>query len=308
VGPAQTSSVGTIDSGNRNPVSRSSVSNNGSRPTRRSKAAIEEIESAIVALVEAEAPMTVRQVFYRLVSAGVIPKTEAAYKSTVCRLTLRLRERGDLDWEAITDNIRLMRKPASWTGVDNVLWYTARHYRRAIWERMPTYVEIWSEKDAISGVLYDVTAPWDVPLMISRGFSSVSFLHGAAMTIADVEKPAYLYYFGDHDPSGVHIDRSIERRLREFAPDAEIHFERVAVLEHQIEEWQLPTRPTKKTDSRSKDFAGESVEVDAIPPSMLRELALNRIVAHLDRDELEVLKAAESSEQEILRAMAMGRA
>lgn len=277
---------------------------NGSCPIRRTKAEIEDIELAIIDLVAAERPMTVRQIFYRLVSKGVVGKTEAEYKSTVARLTLRLREEGEIAWQDIVDNTRLMRKPASWNGVEDVLFYTAQHYRRALWDQADSYVEIWSEKDAISGVLFDITANWDVPLMISRGFSSASFLHSAAQTIKSQNKPTYLYYFGDHDPSGVHIDRAIEKRLTEFAPDAEIIFERVAVLSWQIERWNLPTRPTKKTDTRSKAFDGESVEVDAIPPAHLRHLAQEVIDRHVDDDLLTSTLAAEESEREILTAMA----
>jgi len=151
-------------------------------------------------LVAAEKPMTVRQIFYRLVSFGAIAKSESEYKSTVCRLTLRLRDQGRLPWGWITDNTRWMRKPQSWSSLKDAFAQTARFYRRRVWDEMENYVEVWSEKDAISGVLYDVTQVWDVPLMVSRGFSSASFLHEAARTINSYEKPAYLYYFGELTP------------------------------------------------------------------------------------------------------------
>src|SRR5205823_3941747 len=131
-------------------------------------------------------------------------------------------------------------------------------------------------------------------------FSSVSYLYEAAEAIKAQGKPAFLYYFGDHDPSGVHIDRSIERNLRELAPKADITFRRVAVLPEQIGAWSLPTRPTKKTDSRAKGFAGESVEVDAIEPRQLRRLVNDCIEPHVDRRALQVLRVAEASERDIL--------
>jgi hypothetical protein len=148
-----------------------------------------------------------------------------------------------------------------------------------------------------------VTAEWDVPLMVTRGYASLSYLHDAAETIAAEDKPAFLYYFGDFDPSGLDITRSVEARLHEFAPDAEIHFERVAVTKEQIEEWELPTRPTKKTDTRSKGFQGESVEVDAISPDELRELVRECIEQHVDERALEITRIAEESERKILTEM-----
>jgi hypothetical protein len=187
--------------------------------------------------------------------------------------------------------------------VEDALRYTARTYRRAVWTNQPDYVEVWTEKDALAGVLYEVTDEWDVPLMVSKGFASVTYVYDAAQTILRKQKPAYIYYFGDHDPSGVLIDKSIERRLREFAPEADLTFERVAVLPHQIEELDLPTRPTKRgaTNMHARTgFKGDSVEVDAIPPAVLRELVQECIDHHVDQRELEILQAAEASEREIL--------
>jgi hypothetical protein len=116
--------------------------------------------------------------------------------------------------------------------------------------------------------------------------------------------PPTCIHVGDHDPSGLNITATVEDRIRTFAPEAEIHFERIAVTTAQIIEWDLPTRPTKKTDSRSRDFEGESVEVDALPPAELRRLVREAIVQHLDQHALDVVAEAEQSEQDILYRIA----
>ena len=95
---------------------------------------------------------------------------------------------------------------------------------------------------------------YDVPLMVARGYASLSFLHSAAEDINELDVPAFIYHLGDFDPSGVNAGEKIEETLRELAPDAEIIFERIAVTPEQIEEWGLPTRPTKASDSRAKGF------------------------------------------------------
>jgi hypothetical protein len=142
-----------------------------------------------------------------------------------------------------------------------------------------------------------------VPLMVARGYSSISFLHSAAMAIKAKRKPAYIYHFGDLDPSGVDAARDIEAKLRRYAPDAEIHFERPAVTREQVEEWNLPTRPTKTKDPRAKKFANAtSVEVDAIPADKLRALVRECIERHVDQHQLSILRAAEKSERELLKA------
>lgn len=175
---------------------------------------------------------------------------------------------------------------------------------------MPAYVEIWLEKDALAGVLYGVTESWDVPLMVTRGYPSLSFLFEAAETLKAEERPAYLYYFGDFDASGVDIPRNVEAELRRMAPEVDIHFERVAVTEDQIRELRLPTRPSKTTDSRARSFGRKSVEVDAIPARHLRTLVDTCIRRHIDQQQLAVLRVAEESERGILRSIAeqLGRA
>ena len=76
-----------------------------------------------------------------------------------------------------------------------------------------------------------------------------------------------MYHVGDSDPSGEDAAQKIEDGLAESAPDADITFKRLAVLPWQIEAWNLPTRPTKQSDSRAKRFGDrESVELAAIPP------------------------------------------
>ena len=275
---------------------------NRSRPTkqRRSRSEMASIRAAILQVVEENAPMTVRQVFYQLVSLGVIDKSEGEYKGTVVRLLTDLRISGELPFESIADNTRWMRKPRTFSSLEEALRNTATTYRRAAWDNQPSYVEVWLEKDALAGVVYEETETWDVPLMVTRGYPSVSYLHAAAETIQECEKAAYLYYLGDHDPSGVDIPRNVEARLREFAPLAEIHFVRLAVTREQIAEFRLPTRPTKASDVRSRGFVGESVEVDAIAPAQLRALVRKAIEQHVNKRALRILQIAEKSEREFI--------
>jgi hypothetical protein len=261
---------------------------------------VESIRASLYEVLAADHPMTVRQVFYRLVSQGAIAKTETEYKATAGRLLTEMRVSGEIPFAWIADNTRWQRKPQTYGSLEQALQRTAETYRRSLWDELPVYVEVWLEKDALAGVLYQVTAAWDVPLMVTRGYPSLSFMHGAAEYIRECGKPTHIYYVGDHDPSGVDIPRNVEARLREFAPLAEIHFKRVAVTSAQITHWGLPTRPTKATDSRSARFAGESVEVDAIPAQQLRALVERCITQHVDGATLEALRESEAAERETL--------
>ena len=188
---------------------------------RRTKATITSIKAAIIDILQKDNPQTVRQVFYALTVRGVIRKEEIEYQRTVVRLLGELREAGTIPFEWIADNTRWQRKPTTFTGIEECLNATAKHYRRDLWAAMPVYVEVWCEKDALAGVLMEETEPYDVPLMVAKGYASLSFLHSAAMMIRVKRKPAHIYHFGDLDPSGRDAARDIEAKLRRYAPEAE---------------------------------------------------------------------------------------
>lgn len=282
---------------------------------RRSQDEMEAIRQALWETLSDGAPMTVRQVFYALTVRGVVAKTEAEYKGTVCRLLAEMRRARIIPYTWLADATRWQRKPRTFSSMESALRRTAQTYRRALWDDTPVGVELWLEKEALAGVLVDVTDEWDVPLMVTRGCPSLSFLYSAAQQVAErFQNGQYtrIYYFGDRDPTGVDIDRQVvdgidgcldaltggELLFRDAAT-----FERVAVTPEQIEEWQLPSRPTKKSDSRSKNFKGESVELDAIPPDRLRELAGDVIEQHIDRARLAILEQAEQEERRVLEQL-----
>jgi hypothetical protein len=278
---------------------------NGGR-YRRTKAELADINAAIYEIAEAEEPVTVRGLFYRVMSLGLVPKTEQGY-SVVQRQALKMRRASELPYGWITDGSRIRLKPRTFSNAQAALENTAKMYRRALWIDQGVHVEVWTEKDAIRGVISPVTIEYDVPLMISRGFSSETFLYETAEDINDEGNPAVIYQLGDHDPSGVAAWDDIQRKLRDFVDDRiDVTFERIAVTREQITELALPTRPTKQSDTRAARFEGESVEVDAIPSSTLRELVTDAIERWIDPHELRMTRVAEASERQILIRIAEG--
>jgi hypothetical protein len=142
--------------------------------------------------------------FYLLSTRGHVEKTESGYR-VVQRQLLAMRREKEICYGWIADNTCWQRKPASWEGLGAFFEQSAQFYRSALWAKSPAYVEVWCEKDAISSVLYDVTSVYDVPLMVARGYASESFAYEAAEKIANLEKPTFIYYIGDLDPSGWHM-------------------------------------------------------------------------------------------------------
>lgn len=214
----------------------------------------------------------------------------------------------------ITDGTRWVFRPSTWDSVEEALEDAAASYRRALWTNQDDEVMIFAEKDAISGVLMPVTRRWDVPLGILRGYASETFCWTIATEIqqALTEKDAvYLYQLGDHDPSGVDAWRSFEVTVRRMLEESgtsgdDVEFTRLAVTPEQIDTMGLPTRPTKRSDTRAAGFTGGSVEVDAIRAPTLREIVNDAIERHIDQEALRITQIAEESEREILTRMAGG--
>ena len=276
---------------------------------RSTKADLGVLDAHIAYTVKREAPMTVRQLYYRLVSAGVIDKTEQEY-NRVGRQLLKLRRERAVRYGDIADGARTTWRQTTYSGVQDAVDEWAAVYRRGLWNESPYHVQVWAEKDALTNILLTECRPLDVDLCVCRGYPSESYLWHEAASFVQSEKAEYhILYVGDHDPSGVDIPRSIEdgiRRLIEHEggdPDA-LRFHRLAVNEQQIKDYGLITRPTKASDTRAKNFAGESVEVDAIPPRELRRIVREAVERYVDHDHLAAIKVAEASERDYLRRMA----
>jgi len=285
----------------------------GGRPSGRLGATAQAIRAAVLGdLVARYDRMTVRQAFYALEVAGVVEKTERGYVQ-VQRQLLAMRRDRLLAWDFIADGTRWQRKPSSWTSLEDYIETMGRAYRRDLWRSQGVRIEVWLEKDALADVVYDVTAKWDVALMVSRGQSSATFLHAAAKAAeaayeADSTE-TFVFALYDFDAGGARAARAVEEQVPEFAPGVPIHFERLAVTPAQIAAWSLPTRPPKDTDAEAKKWGGKPcVELDAIDPTRLMALVENAITRHVNQHQWQVEQAIEAEERQGLLVLLDGRA
>jgi hypothetical protein len=278
-------------------------------PVKRKRATKAEMEKRAEFLIDyagRHGPVTVRQLYYQAEVAGLpgINKTESGY-TKIQRQVLDLRRDGLLAYSDIADATRWMRKPKSFDSVEAAIEATARLYRKNLWHDADDYVEVWCEKDALAGVIYGVTARYDVPLMVARGYSSETFCYEAVAARDGDDRPYHVYYLGDFDRSGRDAASSLEEKLTRFADEdgIEVIFEQIAVGADQVADLCLPTRPHKRESAADKkwpyDFA---CELDAIPPDTMRRMVETAINGHLDQNKLAVLKVAERSERELLKA------
>jgi len=248
--------------------------------------------------LEMQPRLTVRQIYYALTVRKIVPKTEAGYRQT-CYHLKNMRENRIIPYGWIADNTRYCIKPETDRSLESALYRWQLSYRRDLWANQDDYLEIWVEKDALAGVIRPITDEYDVPLFVARGYSSQTLIYEAAEQIKHIGKTPYIYHFGDYDPSGVDAAYKIELGLLMHGVD--VHFERVAITEEQLEIYQLPVRETKASDPRSRAWGNKpSVELDALPAPTLRDLVRECIEDHIDPTEWERLRRIEERERETL--------
>jgi hypothetical protein len=262
------------------------------------------MREAILAYAEDQPVATVRGVFYHLSSTlGIVEKDDTTGYRPVQKQLLAMRREGILRWDFIADATRWQRKPETFTSAEDALSSFVKTYRRDLWQDQGIRIEVWLEKDALAGLVVQETEAWDVPLMVSRGVSSETFLRSAAEAADEAWKTAgvgtHIFTLYDLDAGGARGVRSIENglvRLSEESPS--FRFRRLAVTKRQVEEWDLPTRPAKRTDPEAASHGSTAAELDAIPPDRLRSLVRDAIVGLIDPHRWNVQAAVEREEIE----------
>lgn len=249
--------------------------------------------------------LTVRQVYYQLASFGLVPLCRSGYRQAQ-NMTMRLRELDIIPWGWFADRARERIQRAAWDDASEFADAVAQSYRKDLWQTQDEHVEFWLEKDALSGFVSKALHVWGNPLCVVRGFSSATFVYECAQVLKEIDKPKYVYYLGDHDPAGLNIELNVQERLSEFGAD--FYFERIAVTLEDIERHSLMPLTAKKTDSRYADyvrrFGTTTVEIDALPPDILKRRILRAVNRHVDIDEWKRLQRVEAVEKQSIRSLA----
>jgi hypothetical protein len=281
-----------------------------SRTTQKNRQLLDQA----LAMLEAERPMTLRQLYYRLVSAGALAPQSVEYRR-LGRIMTRARELSRVPLTWIVDHVRSTLKPSSWSALTDFGEAVRDSYRKDLWEAMPVHLEIFVEKDAIAGTLQPVTEEYDVRLHVCRGHVSLSFAGSIAALWKRVRKPIFAYYLGDFDPSGFDIERDLCAKLARYSGKAQAAqpgpggfcWRRLAVLPEGFANHGLIRLRAKAKDRRTKGFLAEHgpdcAEVDALPPSELRRRVRDAITGHIDTPRWQRLLDIERLEKETIDRM-----
>jgi len=253
-----------------------------------SKRLLEIVDNICTEYMQQGYTLTLRQLYYQMVARGYIPNNQKEYDK-IGDLVANGRNAGLIDWEAIEDRGRIVHRNSHWTSPADILGICSKQYTEDMWEGQENYCECWVEKQAMEGILERACTPLDVPYFCCRGYTSQTTIREAALRFIRIDRVKrqniYIFYIGDHDPSGIDMTRDIQDRLKYYGV---CNFEliRLALNMDQIVEYNPPPNPAKLTDSRANDYIRHygnlSWELDALEPSMLVNLIQSNVKKCID--------------------------
>jgi len=255
----------------------------------------EVVEASLEIFQQYDTAITLRQLYYRLVSRLLIPNTVNSYKR-LSRIMVKAREDGDVPVNCLEDRSRRV------LGKGDVGYGSAEEYLKSrletlqdswrgftmpMWEDQPRNVLISLEKDALSRLVSRIANAYSVRTFPTRGYPSFSYVQemSRGITAKQGGKQTVVLYFGDFDPSGVDIERDLTERLEKYgARDFEVR--RVALTMDQIKQYSLPPMPVKRSDARADSFLAEhgdrAVELDALDPNVFQSVVEGSIKSQIN--------------------------
>ena len=253
------------------------------------------VDAALDIFQQYDTAITLRQLYYRLVSRLLIPNTINSYKR-LSRVMVKAREDGDVPLNCLEDRSRrgLGRGDVGYNSAEEYLkkkittlqdsW---KSFTMPMWDDQPKNVMISLEKDALSRLVSREANRFSVRTFPTRGYPSFSFVQEMSRYITNQlgGKPTVVLYFGDFDPSGVDIERDLSERLERYGAKS-FTVQRIALTADQIKKYRLPPMPVKRSDARADSFLEEhgdrAVELDALDPNLLQTTVRKAIVKNIN--------------------------
>jgi hypothetical protein len=266
----------------------------------------------VLAEYDDQLPLTLRQVFYRLVASRGYEKTEQAYGRLGETLN-RARRAGLIPFEHVRDDGVQALLPQTFGSPEEFLEWARENADVFNLDRQhgqPYYLEVWVEAAGMARMVADVALQYGVPVYSAGGFDSTTGKHDAAVRFLERDNeaegglPTVVLHLGDYDASGVSPFVAAAEDVSAFVVDLDASFEpefvRVAVTEEQIGEYGLPSAPPKKNDKRGVFTDTKTVQCEAFEPDQLQEIVRAAIVERLDMDTFEETIAEEREQRSAL--------
>lgn len=291
------------------------------RPRRETQIVLSQVDE-VLREYRAQLPLTVRQIFYRLVGAYDFPKTEQAYER-LGNYLVRARRARLIPFEHIRDDSASVMDHLHFDGEEDFYAYVnelGRGYKQDRLAYQDVSIRVHCEAEGMMPQLHAALEEFSIPVYSCSGFDSLTARRQLAKWCHDTyvyrgKKPVMLH-LGDYDPDGESIFDSLVEDVRGFLRVDAPHvvnvaaFERVALTPAQVGGYQLPTAPPKKSSSRTKRWTGSATcQLEALPPDVLRRELVDHVGRFLDKGYLEYAAELEvTARRNIVGALPAGEA
>lgn len=264
-------------------------------------------------------PMTLRAFYYQAVSALLIPNEQKQYRK-IGEILKVLRRNDLIPWYSMEDKTR---STSDKRGQEDVFAYIEAHlkqflspdyYQRCYIQKQPVYVEISVEKDALSNHVKEAAWIYCTRVTVTRGQPSATIMNELAQrfdkAIMRDLKPILLH-FGDLDPTGVQIPKSMKHILLEYH-GIDVDVRQVGLTPFQCTEYKLPQTfdAAKKSDPNIKKWNARyglqsPTELDALHPEILKKLVVDSLNGIYDVNEINEQQTKEQEDRDLLKSMRM---
>lgn len=253
------------------------------RPRKNSELLVQAVND-VLAEYSQQLPLTIRQIFYRLIGTGCIGKTEKAY-GNLCELVNRARRAHLIDMESFRDDGFRQTRLDCFNSLDDAVSVYRSHAASISMDRQQGQARrlmVWCEAGGMQPMLERVCSPYGVTVSTSGGFDSTTTKHSTGKKLAEMGCVEVLHV-GDLDPSGLCVFSSLDEDVQAFTHHygGQVEFTRLAVTPEQQQQYNLETAPPKATDKRG-DFTGETVQAEALPPDVLLDIVERAIIERFD--------------------------
>ena len=223
--------------------------------------------------------MTIRQLYYQMVSRNIIPFHNSEYDKLITLIS-NGRNAGLIDWDHIVDRSRDSYQVPLFDSVSDALQQAADNYHIDLWEDMPTMPVIWYEKAGLAQIIGKVAAKYNLEHMSTRGESSLTWLHRVSQ-----QQDVTILYLGDHDGHGVQISDGMSDKVKLYS-DGAVTFKRIGISLDQGEAIDAPKIPLKDVNNLSFDYRQRfgcdyGYEIDALNPRQLSQLIDDEVKAFI---------------------------
>lgn len=247
--------------------------------------------------------ITLKQLFYLMVSEGLLRNDEASWRK-LKTVTLKARKHGRLPATALSLN-KHPTETRYTVDPDEYIEKVVRDFRIPRTFGQDNYIEIWVEREPLNIFVEHLLGEYDIPVYVTGGYANYNFIHSAALRLKDSttrKGSPRVVYLSDFSASSF---KMFEMMSEDLAAELDLTRQEVssilfkaAVLPEQFIKFDLPKCFTPSKEEKSDRFTAlygdlmgvmgmegnTCIEIESINPKDFSDLLHNIVFGLMDQN------------------------